>query len=276
MNKNFNQALKKNVSIVAIMLVFITALVGCGNKEVATAKIDLADGQYLAEFNTDSSMFHINEAKDGKGILTVENGQAVIHIVMPSDSIQKLYVGVAEAAKNDEANLIAATSEEVSYPDGTTDTANAFDLPVPVLDEEFDCALIGKKGVWYDHKVSVTNPVPMEEVQSVEVSDEPEVPAAGEYVDVVLHGGSGKSTVESPAKLEVGDDGKSYVTIIWSSPNYDYMIVDGEKYLPVNEDGNSTFIIPIADVNGSMEVIADTVAMSKPHEIEYELEFSAK
>ena len=38
-----------------------------------------------------------------------------------------------------------------------------FDVPVPALDKEFDLALIGKKGTWYDHKVSVTNPVEVEE-----------------------------------------------------------------------------------------------------------------
>ena len=43
---------------------------------------------------------------------------------------------------------------------------NGFDVPVPVIDEEFDLALIGKKGVWYDHKVSVSNLVAVEETDS--------------------------------------------------------------------------------------------------------------
>ena len=62
--------------------------------------------------------------------------------------------------------------------------------------------------------------------------------------------------------------------IEWSSPNYDYMIVDGEKYLPVNTEGNSVFEIPVKDINKPLDVIADTVAMSKPHEIEYTLNFN--
>lgn len=51
------------------------------------------------------------------------------------------------------------------------------------------------------------------------------------------------------------------------------MIVDGEKYLPINEDGNSVFEIPFKDLSAPVTVIADTVAMSEPHEIEYTLTF---
>ena len=68
-------------------------------------------------------------------------------------------------------------------------------------------------------------------------------------------------------------DGKITATFEWISPNYDYMIVDGEKYLPVNEDGNSVFEIPVASLDEPMTVIGDTVAMSKPHEIEYTITF---
>lgn len=51
------------------------------------------------------------------------------------------------------------------------------------------------------------------------------------------------------------------------------MLVEGEKYLPVNEEGYSTFEIPITVFNKPMPVVADTVAMSTPHEIEYTLTF---
>ena len=90
---------------------------------------------------------------------------------------------------------------------------------------------------------------------------------------MTLEGGSGRATVESPAALTV-ENGKMTATIVWSSPNYDYMIVDGEKYLPINPDGNSTFEIPVAALNAPLAVTADTVAMSTPHEIEYTLTFT--
>ena len=97
----------------------------------------------------------------------------------------------------------------------------------------------------------------------------------GEYsIQVDLEGGSGKASVTSPTILTV-EDGKAYAQIQWSSSNYDYMIVDGEKYEPVNKDGNSTFEIPVTVFDTEMEVTADTVAMSTPHEIDYTLNFDS-
>lgn len=97
----------------------------------------------------------------------------------------------------------------------------------------------------------------------------------GEYaIPVTLTGGSGRSTVNSPAVLIVRD-GRAYAQIEWSSSNYDYMKVGGEKFLPIQEEGYSTFEIPITVFNEPMPVIADTTAMSTPHEVDYELTFQA-
>ena len=91
---------------------------------------------------------------------------------------------------------------------------------------------------------------------------------------MTLEGGSGRATVESPAALTVAD-GKMTATIVWSSSNYDYMLVDGEKYLPTNTEGNSTFEIPVAALDTPLDVVGDTVAMSTPHEIEYTRTFAS-
>ena len=131
--------------------------------ETAQDKAQLPDGVYTAEFSTDSSMFHVSEACDGKGVLTVENGQMTIHVSLASRKILNLYPGSAEDAQKDGAQLLEPTVDEVTYSDGLTDEVYGFDIPVPELDKEFDVALLGKKGVWYDHKVSVTNPVKVEE-----------------------------------------------------------------------------------------------------------------
>ena len=93
-------------------------------------------------------------------------------------------------------------------------------------------------------------------------------------MEVELLGGSGRASVTSPAKVEI-KDGKAVATLEWSSPNYDYMVVDGEKYLPVNTEGNSVFQIPVEAFDQDIAVIADTVAMSRPHEVEYTLNFHA-
>ena len=110
-------------------------------------------------------MFHVNEAYENKGTLTVQDGAMTIHIVLASKNIVNLFPGLAEDAKKEGAVLLEPTVEEVSYSDGTTGDAYAFDVPVPAIGEEFDLALIGKKGKWYDHKVVVANPVPVEEAQ---------------------------------------------------------------------------------------------------------------
>ena len=112
------------------------------------------------------------------------------------------------------------------------------------------------------------------------VVKEPSLPC-DEGLDLVRHavedaltGGSGRATIDSPAAINVEGD-KATATIVWSSPNYDYMLVDGEKYEPVNKDGNSTFEIPVSVFDAEMEVTADTVAMSEPHEIDYTLNFDS-
>ena len=128
--------------------------------EEPEGKVDLPDGVYTAEFKTDSSMFHVNEANKGIGVLTVKDGKAVIHISLASKSILNLYPGLAEDAQKEGAVLLEPTTDTVTYDDGISEEVYGFDIPVPAIGEEFDVALIGKKGKWYDHKVMVINPVP--------------------------------------------------------------------------------------------------------------------
>lgn len=123
----------------------------------------LEDGTYSAVFETDSSMFHVNETCDGRGILTVKDGEMTLHITLVSKSIVNLFCGLAEDAKKEGAELLEPTTDPVTYSDGMTEEVYGFDVPVPALDEEFDLALIGTKGKWYDHKVVVSDPQPMEE-----------------------------------------------------------------------------------------------------------------
>ena len=97
----------------------------------------------------------------------------------------------------------------------------------------------------------------------------------GSYdLDVSLEGGSGRASIQSPAKLSVSN-GEMTLTIVWSSSNYDLMIVDDVEYRPVNAEGNSTFEIPVASIAGEMAIQAETTAMSQPHLIDYKLKFEA-
>lgn len=233
----------------------------------ASAESALPDGVYTADFDTDSSMFHANEANDGKGTLTVKDGQMTFHVSLASKKIVNLYVGMAADAEAHEGDWLQPTTDTVTYSDGTSEEVYGFDIPVTAVDTDFDLAILGTKGKWYDHVVSVRD--------AVEKAAEAETPADGTYTcDVTLEGGSGRAAVDSPAALTVAD-GKMTATIVWSSPNYDYMIVDGEKYLPTNTEGNSTFEIPVSALDTALDVTADTVAMSTPHEIEYTLTFDS-
>ena len=236
--------------------------------EEQPAEAALPDGVYTAEFVTDSSMFHASEAVDGKGTLTVADGKMTFHVSLQSQKIVNLYVGMAADAADHEDDWLQPTVDTVTYSDGTSDEVYGYDIPVEAVDTDFQLALLGTKGTWYDHVVSVENAVPA-------TDEAAEPPADGSYTcAVTLEGGSGRATVDSPAALNVAD-GAMTATIVWSSPNYDYMLIDGEKYLPVNTDGNSTFEIPVAALDTALAVTADTVAMSTPHEIDYTLTFDS-
>ena len=243
--------------IAAVCLIFSSC--SHDSSEISSVDPPLKDGVYSADFSSDGSMFHVNEANRGKGILTVENGKMSIHISLPSKNTVNLFYGKAEDAKKGGAALIMPTIDTVTYEDGMQEEVYGFDIPVPYLDREFDCALIGTKGKWYDHKVIVKNPVRI-------IKD-------GEYtVDVTLSGGSGKASVSSPAKLYV-ENGVCTAEIVWSSPNYEYILLNGIQYDRLDVEGNSAFLIPVT-VDKEIAISALTTAMSEPHLIDYTLYFN--
>lgn len=252
--------MKKNkiLVLIAVLAMMAFTLAGCGGSS-------LEDGTYVVDFTTDSPMFHVNEANNDKGILTVKDGEMTVHVSLHSKKIVNLYPGLAEDAQKKGAELLQPTTDHVVYNDGYEEDVYGFDIPVPALDEEFDVALVGTKGTWYDHKVVVSNPVPGDNIHagtSIDLED-------GDYdINVEMEGGSGRSSVDSPTKMTVSG-GQATMTVTWSSPHYDYMVVADQKYEPVNTEGNSVFEIPVLALNEPFKVIADTTAMSEPHEIEY-------
>ena len=240
--------------------------------ETAQNEAQLPDGVYTAEFSTDSSMFHVSEACDGKGTLTVKDGVMTIHISLGSKKILNLYPGLAEDAAKDGAVLLAPTTDTVTYSDGMTEEVYGFDVPVPVIGEEFNLALIGTKGKWYDHKVKVSDPVAEGAADTFDLSAVED----GSYtIELTMEGGSGRASIQSPAQLAIAG-GAATAILEWSSPNYDYMLVNGEKYLPVNTEGNSVFEVPVEALDAPLTMIGDTVAMSTPHEVEYTVTFHSE
>ena len=265
------------ILICAVLAAAMLIMAGCSGIE-KTADTGIADGTYVATFTTDNSMFHVNEANQDKGILSVKDGKMTIHVSLQSKKIVNLYPGLAEDAKKEGAELLEPTTDKVVYSDGYEDEVYGFDIPVPSLDEEFDVALIGNHGNWYDHKVVVSDPVEGDDIQAVINGNAADNAASSDFTDgehtieVALEGGTGRASVESPAVIRKNGDEITAV-ITWSSPYYDYMIVNGQRYEPVNTEGNSVFEIPVASFDSPLEVIADTTAMSEPHEIEYTLKF---
>ena len=236
----------------------VTSATPTQETEPAVAAKVLPDGEYTVDFETDSGMFRANEACNGKGTLTVKDGIQTLHVSLQSKKIVNLYVGTAEDAQQSGAVWLEPTLDTVTYSDGLSEEVFGFDIPVVLVGQEFDLAIIGTKGVWYDHRVSVQNPVPQ----------------AGTYTcEVTLNGGSGRASVASPA--EFSSDGETLTaTIQWSSPHYEYMLVDGVQYDPIQQEGNSTFQIPVV-LDADMAVSASTVAMSEPHLVEYTLYFDS-
>lgn len=167
--------MKKRTALLCMAALIAVFAVGCSDQTDPSAQdgssppavsqeqqITLEDGIYSADFETDSSMFRVNETCDGKGKLTVQDGKMTIHISLTSQSIVNLFPGTAEDARKDGAELLLPTVDTVTYEDGISEEVNGFDVPVPALDEPFNLALIGTKGKWYDHKVIVSNPEKLE------------------------------------------------------------------------------------------------------------------
>lgn len=224
----------------------------------------IEEGSYEIETASSSSMFKIE-----KTVLYVKDNAMTADITLSGKGYSNVTM------------LSAADSEGLTSLEGTTaavgkDGKYVFTLPVQSLNTELVCSAFSKKKQkWYERRVVFySEKIPAENLfvtpyvmQKCGLKD-------GSYtISVKLAGGSGKASVKSPASLRV-KDGIPLARIEWSSPNYDYMILNGEKILPLANEQNSVFELPVLVFDKAMSVFADTTAMSTPHEILYQLEFS--
>lgn len=224
------------------------------------------DGVYDITVDSSSSMFQIVSCK-----LTVENGSMTAQMTMGGTGYLYVYMGTGEQAANaDESEYIPFVEDAAG--------AHTYTVPVEALDAGVPCAAFSKnKEKWYDRTlVFRADSLPTDAfAEGVVTTAEDLSLADGAYqVDVTLEGGSGRASVQSPAQMSV-ENGKVTATIVWSSSNYDYMKVDDVRYDAVIENDRSVFTIPVTCFDWKMAVVADTIAMSQPHEIDYALRFDS-
>lgn len=226
----------------------------------------IKEGVYSIKADSSSSMFRVTECE-----LTVKDGTMSAVMTMSGTGYLKVFMGTGEEAQK------ADTKDYIPYVE-TDNGTHTFKIPVDALDKGIDCSAFSKnKEKWYDRVLvfrsdslpsgALADTFPST-VESLMLED-------GRYtIEVRLEGGSGRASVESPAILRV-ENGKAFATITWGSSNYDYMKVDGEKFDVIRNGGNSSFEIPVSGFDWRMPVIADTIAMSEPHEIDYILRFDS-
>lgn len=226
----------------------------------------IQDGVYDIKVDSSSSMFNILDCQ-----LLVQDGNMTAVMTMSGTGYLYLYMGTGEEA------VQASEDTYIPYKENA-EGAHTYTVPVEALDKGIACAAFSKnKEKWYDRTlVFRADSLPTGAFAKGMISAPEDLNLAdGTYeVEVTLTGGSGKASVASPAKITVSDE-KIQATIIFSSANYDYVLVDGEKYLNEATEGNSTFTIPVSGFDWKMPVTADTTAMSTPHEIDYSLYFDS-
>ena len=224
------------------------------------------DGVYDVTVDSSSSMFQIVACK-----LTVENGNMTAQMTMSGTGYLYVYMGTGEQA------AAADASDYIPFVEDATG-AHTYTVPVESLDTGIPCAAFSKnKEKWYDRTlVFRADSLPADAfAEGIVTTPEDLSLADGTYqVDVTLEGGSGRASVQSPAQMTV-ENGKVTATIVWSSSNYDYMKVDDIRYDAVIENDQSVFTIPVTCFDWKMAVVADTIAMSQPHEIDYALRFDS-
>ncbi len=225
----------------------------------------LKEGTYEIKVESSSAMFNIDKCE-----LTVKDGAMTALLYMGGTGYRYLYPGTPEEAVD------APESDYVTPVE--KDGVHTFTIPVEALDAGVYCAAFSdNKEKWYFRCLAFrADSLPLEAfadgsyktVESLGLED-------GTYsVDVSMVGGTGKATIQSPTTMKV-EDGKCTATITWSSNNYDYMLVEDEKYLPVSTEEFSVFEIPVKAFDHRMGVVGDTLAMSVPHEIQYTLVFDS-
>lgn len=219
----------------------------------------LNDGTYEVAVDSSSSMFKIVGCT-----LTVQDGAMTAVLSMKSDSYTYMYPGTAEEAAASDAPVALAVDGE-SY---------TFTLPVDALDAGYTCAAFSaRKQVWYPRTLLFrSDSLPAEAWKDGETASA-EALADGLYTcEVALEGG--RATVESPAALTV-EGGVATARLVFGTSRIDYVVVDGEKYLPEEGAETAVFTVPVAGFDRKLSITVDSTAITPAVEVAYTMTFDA-
>ncbi len=92
----------------------------------------------------------------------------------------------------------------------------------------------------------------------------------GAYVpeEFSFAGGSGRVEITCPRVTVAG--GEATATIVFDSPNYTRVLLDGVEYAGGHTEDSSSFEVPVP-LNEAFVLTGTTTAMSRPHDIDYAL-----
>lgn len=227
---------------------------------------ELKDGVYQIEAVSSSQMFQIEECT-----LTVADGEMTALMTMGGKGYLKLYMGTGEEA------LQASESDYIPFVEAE-DGRHTYEIPVEALDCGIPCSAFSKnREKWYDRTlVFLSTSLPMDAFKDLDLTVVEDLQLEdGTYtVEASLEGGSGKTRVESPATLYI-ESGLAKAEIVFGSDNYDYVVVGDEKCELLNEEGNSTFLIPVFGFDYNLPITVDSIALGKPRELDYTIRFDS-
>ena len=270
-------------TLLALMLLAVPALAeaedtsGVAGAEDMTDVIDIVDeswtpvtadmlneGTWPVQVDSSSSMFKVVGCD-----LTVSDGALTAKLYMKSEAYSYMYPGTAEeAAQAAHEELAALETEGESF---------FFTLPVEALDAGYTCAAFsGRKQVWYPRTlVFRSDSLPLEAFKPEHLVTTATLELAdGTYTCPVALTGEGKAALETPAELTV-EGGVCTATIVFTTKKIDYVLVGGEKYLPVNEEGNAAFTVPVAAFDRPISIIVDSTAIKPATEVSYSVTFES-
>lgn len=227
---------------------------------------ELKEGSYEIKAESSSSMFKIESC-----LLKVSENKMTAVMTMSGKGYLNVYMGTGEEAVEAEEDEYIAFEEDA-------EGKHTYEIPVEALDYGISCAAYSKdREKWYDRTlVFYASSLPLSAWKNLDMTTAEDLNLEdGIYTaEVKLEGGSGKTQLESPATIYVEDD-LVMAEITFQSSNYDYVIVDGEKSFLLNEEGNSTFLIPVAGFDYPLPLTADSIALGTPQEIEYTITFES-